>query len=527
MSNPCKCCQSKLRFIRQINGNFMYSLVIPKWFLNYFGGKIPGTVKLEGPNGITYDVGVRKNINRTILKSGWAAFVDTNQILENDSLMFRYLGNARFEVTIFDSNGKEKALSCGGKGTASDVKKPSRHDVDNSRSSRDDTTQSSAGKGSDSDGCPEESSCPDCKLAKTPTLSYTTEESSDEEHPSLDDSVESDDRQLRSDNYVLSGRYDLTEAQEFEISALVEKIRPKIPVLVVLIKKSNLIQHRRLDYALKYFPREDTNIALQLPRKNKIWECKFHIRPSGVSCAGRCDLSCSKFICDNNVREGDICLFQPMTSVKQRRFIITVHLLDKVSIDHSPGGRKSTEMDGAKEEPPSDGEEYSSEHEDHGVSDDSEGFSEPPFMLPIRQCLTAAQEKKVMEKYEEIEPDLPFYVAIINKSNVYQRVRHTPFLHFGSQYAARYLGEKFSAGHRHGNSIMISLVLQRERKSRSWPTELCQQMRHSGLQFKILKGWTSFVRDNRLRKGDLCLFKLMKNEEPLKMMVYIIRREEC
>ena len=43
-------------------------------------------------------------MNRTILKSAWPAFVHANQIEENYSMMFRYLGNVRFEVTIFDSN---------------------------------------------------------------------------------------------------------------------------------------------------------------------------------------------------------------------------------------------------------------------------------------------------------------------------------------------------------------------------------------------------------------------------------------
>ena len=75
------------------------------------------------------------------------------------------------------------------------------------------------------------------------------------------------------------------------------------------------------------------------------------------------------------------------------------------------------------------GEEYFSEYEDHGVSDNSEGSSEPPFMLPRRPCLTPAQEKKVWEKYKEIEPGMPFYVAIINKGNVYKPgSRSTPTL---------------------------------------------------------------------------------------------------
>jgi hypothetical protein len=89
--------------------------------VNYFGGKIPGTVKLEAPDGNTYDVRVTKNMNRTILKSGWAEFVDANQIDENYSLMFQYLGNAHFVVTIFDSDGKEKAFCSAGMKTSSDM----------------------------------------------------------------------------------------------------------------------------------------------------------------------------------------------------------------------------------------------------------------------------------------------------------------------------------------------------------------------------------------------------------------------
>uniref|UniRef100_A0ACD5XHR0 Uncharacterized protein n=1 Tax=Avena sativa TaxID=4498 RepID=A0ACD5XHR0_AVESA len=538
MTNPCECCQSKRRFIRQINGNFMHSMVIPDWFVKYFGGKTPGTVKLEAANGNISDVGVTENMNRTILQSGWPAFVDANQIEENYSLMFRYLGNARFKVTIFDSYGKENPMCCAGKETPSDVKIPNSRYVDNASSARDGTTQSSSDEGSDSDGCPKKSSCRYCESAKTAALSYTSEEFSEEDNPSLDDSVESDGNQMLSDDYVLSGRCNFTEAQEMEIHALVKKIRPEIPVLVVVMKKTDVIQNARLGipkgYALKYFPCEDTNVILQLPRKNKNWECKFHIRPFGVSDAGRCNLSFGKFVRDNNVREGDICVFQPMKNVKQRRLTITVHILHKKNIEHSPGGRTdigsnygrtSTKMAGVKEEPPSDAEEYSLEDEEHG-EDDSEGSLEPPFMQAGRPCLTPAQEKKVLEKIEKIESDPPFYVAIINKSNVHHHgSQKTPLLNLGTQYASRYLGDKFATGRRRGNTRVISLVLQREGKIGSWPTELFCRKQDTSLVFRVLKGWPSFVRDNRLRQRDLCLFKLEENEEPLKMMVYIIRRE--
>ncbi|KAI5002206.1 hypothetical protein ZWY2020_026856 [Hordeum vulgare] len=534
MSNPCECCGIKVKFLRKINGNFMHSLVIPEWFVNQFGGKIWGTVRLETSDGNLYDVGVTKSMNRTILKSGWTTFLNANEIEENYSLVFRYLGNARFEVTIFDSNGKEKTWCCSGMRNASGVHKASTFDIDNSSSlggtkckyQKDQIHKAS--EGSDSDGSQKE-------------RSYSYAESS-EDNLSIDNPLESDDVR---DYYVLSGQCDLTEAEELKLHAFVQKIRPKIPVLVVLMKKSNVKPHGDLvihkHYAHKYLPCKDTNIILQVPRKNKVWECKLHIRPSGSTGAGRRNLSLGDFVGDNLVREGDICLFEPMTNAKQKRFTMTVHLLGKVSIDYSPGrathigsnhGRRSTKMGGVKTKPPINGEEYSSQHEEYGVFDDSKKGSEPPFMLPDRSCLTPAQENKVLEKIEDIDSELPFYVAIIGKINVCRGNSHynnPPILNFGFRYAAKYLGKKFAADHHGGKCNAISLVLQREGKSRPWPTKLryTHIMRASSQQMRIIKGWPSFARDNRLRVGDLCLFKLMENEEQLTMTVYIIRREKC
>uniref|UniRef100_N1QRV9 B3 domain-containing protein n=1 Tax=Aegilops tauschii TaxID=37682 RepID=N1QRV9_AEGTA len=521
MSNPCECCERKIRFIRKINGNFMHSMVIPEWFVSQLGGKIWRTIRLQAPDGIIYDVGVSENMNRIILKFGWAAFLDANEIEENYSLMFRYLGNSLFEVTIFDSNGKEKVSHS--------------HYTDNSSSSHPGATQSSAGEGSDSDGSQKESSYRYKKSGKMPAIAYSSEEFSAE-----DNSVESDDQQMLSEYCVFSGRCYLTEAQKAKILALVKKIRPEIPVLVVEMKKSNVKQSGTLvickDYGRKHLPCEETNIILQLPRKNKGWKCRFHIRPSGTSDAGRRNLSLGNFVRDNHVREGDICLFEPMTNAKEKRFTMTVHLVHKAGIYHSPGertdigsnhGRTSTKMASAMEEPPTDGEEYSSEHEDHEISDDSKGGSEPPFMLADRASLTRAQEKKVLEKVEEIESDVPLYVAIMSKSNVYRGSGcNTPTLHFGYQYTGRYLVQKSAAGYHRGKSSLVGLVLHREGRSGSWHTKMQHSMQHTTHAMRVLKGWTFFARDNRLREGDLCLFKLIKNKEPLTMVIHIIRREE-
>ncbi|XP_044354104.1 B3 domain-containing protein Os03g0620400-like [Triticum aestivum] len=357
--------------------------------------------------------------------------------------------------------------------------------------------------------------------------SYSSEKLSAEDSLFVDNSVASANLQTLSCNYVLSTQCYLTKAQKVKIDALMEKIEPKFTVLVVQMKKSNVKQHATLtihkDYALKHFPYEDTTVILQLPGKNKDWKCTFRIRPSGTSDAGRRNLFLYNFAYDNHIREGDICLFQPITNVKQRTFIVTVHVLHKVSIDHYAGGRtdigsnhgrKRAKMGAVKDKPRTDGEE-------HKISEDSEGASEGLFMLSNGVCLTPAQRMKLLKRVKKIKFKPPFYVAIMSKSTVCQRgSQNNPMLRFGSQYATRYLVEKFAGCNPCGKRRGVELVLLREGKSRSWPTKL----RHSLRGSRVLKGWPSFARDNHLREGDLCLFKLLKSEELLTMMVYIVRR---
>jgi hypothetical protein len=50
--------------------------VIPESFVNYFAWKLSRTIKLEAHDDNVYDVGITELRNKTILRSGWEAFVD-------------------------------------------------------------------------------------------------------------------------------------------------------------------------------------------------------------------------------------------------------------------------------------------------------------------------------------------------------------------------------------------------------------------------------------------------------------------
>jgi len=142
------------------------------------------------------------------------------------------------------------------------------------------------------------------------------------------------------------------------------------------------------------------------------------------------------------VREGDICIFQPMKNAGTK-LTMTVHLIRKSKVDmldenrNCPGGVSSSRgrmskkvndhktvssSDGrptakvtlkthVKEEPP---------HQGPLESDDS-GQGQPskyPYILSGYAHLNGEQRKKVEEIVRSIQSRVPIYVAILSNSNV-------------------------------------------------------------------------------------------------------------
>ncbi|KAM0837647.1 hypothetical protein ACQ4PT_061479 [Festuca glaucescens] len=206
---------------------------------------------------------------------------------------------------------------------------------------------------------------------RTPGKAPAVESSSDEfsEYtPSESDSIELDDAPMLSRDIVLSRRCHHTEEQMEEINALVAKIRPEIPVLVIVMKKNNVTPKEwQLDeedeagvdapvaeiqpeipllvvqimksnvngshsslvisrgYGRTHFPKESQTITLRMPGRKK-WHAIFNIRNNGGYVFDRVWL---KFVRDNHLHEKDICLFQPFDKGEGKRFTVMVHLLLK------------------------------------------------------------------------------------------------------------------------------------------------------------------------------------------------------
>ncbi|KAF5740725.1 B3 domain-containing protein REM16-like isoform X1 [Tripterygium wilfordii] len=119
----CKDCRSGIedlywthfqchQFSQFLRAGFDQCLAIPEPFTRNLKSKLPETVNLKGPSGITWNVGLTTNNNITFLSHGWKDFVRDHVLEENDVLIFKYNGDSCFDVLMFDGRSLcEKASS--------------------------------------------------------------------------------------------------------------------------------------------------------------------------------------------------------------------------------------------------------------------------------------------------------------------------------------------------------------------------------------------------------------------------------
>ncbi|XP_010232555.1 B3 domain-containing protein Os03g0620400 [Brachypodium distachyon] len=557
VQKSCDCCKTyvghlegKMKcFQRHMTADFRHGMIIPNKFMDHFGGKISRTIELESPDGNTYVVEVSKNLSKKSPCHGWEAFLDAHHIEENDSLLFRHIKNSRFEVLVLDSDDCEKVFSCVGIKVTCNVQERSSDYDDISNSSYADTTKSSGSK--EFASCERVHSSHPRKTAKTPAK-YSSSEDSGEDTEDICSEYESsfqlDDLQTPLGcDYVLCHRSAQPGVHEEKVTRLLQDkdIRAEAPLLVAIIRQSNLKSRSSglvipKGYAAEHLPHKSQTVILQRPGKNKKWYHRFHIRKDG--CAF---LRLLGFLRDNQVQEGDICVFEPMKGTG-KKFSLKVHLLresihggsgtgpKRVSSPHgksrvssathiristthgrtranaTPKTRVKEELDHGRSHPYSGSNHGHRAHKQPLESDEYEEPVERPYMLSDIACLTWEQEKKVKRRVDAIQSEVPIYVSIMNNSSVgANRLYH---LTIPKKYAAKYLP---AGGH--------TLRLLRPERSKTWDVEMHPRVGGA----KMLRGgWHEFANENRLQVQDLCLFQLMKNERRLTMMVYIIRHND-
>ncbi|XP_062201771.1 B3 domain-containing protein LOC_Os12g40080-like isoform X2 [Phragmites australis] len=170
--------------------------------------------------------------------------------------------------------------------------------------------------------------------------------------------------------------------------------------------------------------------------------------------------------------EGDICIFQPSRS--RNGVVLIFHPLEESRCPQPPGYVPYARSPR------------------HGVP-------MPPYMLPRFTSLNDQQKSKVDQEVRAIQSEIPICVIVMQNSNITCR---SCILQFGSEYAR----------------CNQAMRLRLPNKDHTWEAAL------KGRRHALGRGWRQFVEDNRLKLGDICHFRLIKDKKQITMIVHIIRK---
>ncbi|XP_077218890.1 B3 domain-containing protein Os01g0723500-like isoform X2 [Tasmannia lanceolata] len=108
---PRKSLERKPHFFKVLLGDFSHSL-IPPAFMKHISKEASSkrTAILEGPSSKVWHVELSKKINGTYLQEGWQEFAKAHSLRVSEFLVFRYDGNMRFNVLIFDKTACERVV---------------------------------------------------------------------------------------------------------------------------------------------------------------------------------------------------------------------------------------------------------------------------------------------------------------------------------------------------------------------------------------------------------------------------------
>ncbi|KAG8377682.1 hypothetical protein BUALT_Bualt08G0058200 [Buddleja alternifolia] len=334
-----------VQFCQILSGKFDQQLVIPKKFTNNLREKLLGTITLKGPSGNVWNIGLVTNGDMLLLKNGWKAFVEDHSLEENDILIFKYNGNSRFDVLMFDQESLcEKEASYFVKKcehTESGLGNKRRRSL--KESSNNSTSESSADVAEHQ------------RVKKARTDDARTPPS--RTRPTR--SATKGRRGTKKGKRGSSGAYPLQLTSRRRAVSEEEKKRAQ-QMAVEAASENSFIVVMRASHVYKGFfmsiPSEWARIHLldktqdiELRVKDNKWHAKYHFKGYGGGLTG----GWKNFVLENFLEEFDVCLFD-LVSGTQDQFILDVKIFRVVEevIPPSPvmrptsrgSGRRSTRL---------------------------------------------------------------------------------------------------------------------------------------------------------------------------------------
>ncbi|KAF7061501.1 hypothetical protein CFC21_068191 [Triticum aestivum] len=374
----------KKYFLMVMMGDFQHEMIIPEEFVRRFKGEFRREMILEAKNRCSYIIAVAKNQEKLVLTVGWGIFVKTFGLEMGDTIVLRYNGNSQFSVIIFDKLGCEKALSVVDlfpplvQERHTTVKsshlhpqpiqmvlpespptKRQRHfqmEVDESCQGKITAINiSSAEPSGESFSSEDNHGTRDVpgsnyilrkKKANLSSFLFEGDSFSSEDGHGGRDAIVKKEAKLTSaqkeqlnDGYITVRKTKLTSAQKEVVKQKVQSIHSEIPIFVAVMSKTNVDSGFFLTfsryYANKYLG-EEPHMDLQLLGK------KWGVRFLDHRCDRKLGSGWRQFVEENNLKMGDICLFELLSNQKRT---MEVYIIPANGYNYSAGVQNDVDQE--------------------------------------------------------------------------------------------------------------------------------------------------------------------------------------
>ncbi|PRQ56962.1 putative transcription factor B3-Domain family [Rosa chinensis] len=501
-------------------------LRLPPKFVTKFGKELSDVAILTVPTGRVWQVGLERVDKRIWFVKDWQAFAEYYSLRYGDFLEFRYEGNSNFRVLIFDMTCSEIAYPC--QEQSSDLHSMGIHEEDMENDGVCDTlgTATPLFHASMKRKC----KCldkhvlerrhvlhPGSNLNKCIKRGVTSKENmlyqSDNETRRKKTRYVDEGDTINSSSVMKSAPASLKENRMPSSLELLTKqnddkkviqatrmFKPKNPFFSIILQPFNFTYcylHVPTDFAEKYLSGCSESIKLQ-GSHGKQWDVRFEsTNPSlPIICRG-----CFQFLTDNNLEEGDVCLFELMKS--KADVVLKVSILRAAEYEDTID---SSNVKKSKRAKLNQNRMCGSQDFSTGQNKDDGMFAFDIFShtYPKWKLKFPKETEKVTYATRMFNLKNPFFAVILQFNNFHLLIP-VPF-------ARRYL------------SSCAEFIKLQDSNGGQWDVQ-CSSTNASSSVLRFGRGYNVFLTDKNLEQGDVCLFELIKRNDVL-LKVSVLRASE-
>uniref|UniRef100_A0A803L9K2 TF-B3 domain-containing protein n=2 Tax=Chenopodium quinoa TaxID=63459 RepID=A0A803L9K2_CHEQI len=339
---------TKHQFFKVMYGDFELQMNIPQKFMECFKEKLSPWCTIIGPSKQKWKIRLSSTYNerQMVFSDGWKQFVRDNGVETNDFLVFRFVGDSSFEVSVFDKSGCEK------EGCHFSINSNSRSRRTSCTSTLHINNHGSVVKEEIEifDSSSEDKSLWEEGEEESEDVSHVTEEKRERRGSS------SEGKLPQSQKYFISNRRDLKPGEKQRASKMAESYRHNmkdnkrvLPTFQITMLPTHVYRGFYLTipkvWANKHMIKESHELELRVPGSTKgSWKvgCRW-TKGGSIQCQLRSKWPV--FLLENNLEEYDTCVFeliQKGISDDVRPPIFNVHIFR--TVDHIVPLTVSTRM---------------------------------------------------------------------------------------------------------------------------------------------------------------------------------------